>query len=105
MKIIQAVVNQSPVNTRSGTEEEALKKQLEESQQVINELQNKIQRLAIENTELKSRIKSQNVDDGDEDELVELWVKMGFVVLLSVLYMSYLHGNELWTADECGIDS
>lgn len=74
MKIIQAVVNQSPVNTRSGTEEEALKKQLEESQQVINELQNKIQRLAIENTELKSRIKSQNVDDGDEDELVELWV-------------------------------
>lgn len=47
----------------------ALKKQLEESQQVIHELQNKIQRLAIENTELKSRIKSQA---GEEDEIVDL---------------------------------
>lgn len=52
-----------------GAEEEALKKQLEESQNVINELQNKIQKLAIENTELKSRIKSQNVE---EDEVIEL---------------------------------
>lgn len=63
-------MNQSPVNTKSSAEEEALKKQLEESQQVINELQNKIQKLAIENTELKSRIKSQHA--GDEDEIVEL---------------------------------
>lgn len=63
-------MNQSPVNTRSCTDEEdALKKQLEESQQVINELQNKIQKLAIENTELKSRIKSQAIEG---EEVVEL---------------------------------
>lgn len=68
---IQDVFNISPAPNRSTvTEEEvALKKQLEESQQVIHELQNKIQRLAIENTELKSRIKSQA---GEEDEIVDL---------------------------------
>ena len=53
-----------------------MKKQLEESQQVINELQNKIQKLATENIELKSRIKSQNLNEDNsvcgEDEIVEL---------------------------------
>lgn len=64
-KVVPTIASQSV----KGAEEEALKKQLEESQSVINELQNKIQKLAIENTELKSRIKSQNVG---EDEVIEL---------------------------------
>lgn len=79
-------VNLSLANTGeespSSSSSLALKKQLEESQHVIHELQNKIQKLAIENTELKSRIKSQNIDHDDEvdgDELVELYVALRFL--------------------------
>lgn len=88
---------QSPVHSSvNPVEVENLKKQLKSSELTISELKTIVEKLAIENSMLKTRIDSQVISPDVQLWVINCWLIIHSVLMRYIVEGSTIHQKKLW---------